>query len=92
MIGCGMGILANHIASSMIGTYHIRGKYPLLASSKKIKARIEDLISKEDKRKPLSDQEIAELLKREGFLVARRTVAKYRDHLGIFAARMRRQY
>jgi RNA polymerase sigma-54 factor len=63
-----------------------------IASSKKIKARIKDLIGNENKRKPLSDQEIAEVLKEDGFLVARRTVAKYRDRLGIFPARMRKQY
>jgi RNA polymerase sigma-54 factor len=62
------------------------------ASSKKIKAIIEDLIHKENRGKPLSDQEIGEILKRDGFFVARRTVAKYRDQLGIFAARMRKQY
>jgi RNA polymerase sigma-54 factor len=62
------------------------------ASSKKIKARIQELIEKEDKSRPLSDQEIGETLKRDGFYVARRTVAKYRDQLGIFSARVRKQY
>ncbi|HEC83503.1 MAG TPA: RNA polymerase sigma-54 factor, partial [Firmicutes bacterium] len=45
-----------------------------------------------DKRHPLSDQEIARRLKEEGFLVARRTVAKYRDQLGLLPARMRKEY
>jgi RNA polymerase sigma-54 factor len=63
-----------------------------VASSKKIKAKLGEAIEKEDKMKPLSDQEIAEMLKREGFIVARRTVAKYRDQLGILPARMRKQY
>jgi RNA polymerase sigma-54 factor len=62
------------------------------ASSKKIKARIQELIEKENRSRPLSDQEIGEILKRDGFYVARRTVAKYRDQLGIFSARMRKQY
>jgi len=62
------------------------------ASSKKIKALIQDLIEKEDRSRPLSDQDIGEILRREGFYVARRTVAKYRDQLGIFSARMRKQY
>jgi RNA polymerase sigma-54 factor len=62
------------------------------ASSKKIKARIQEMIEKENKTKPLSDQEVGESLKRDGFYVARRTVAKYRDQLGIFSARMRKQY
>ncbi|MFZ1946176.1 MAG: RNA polymerase factor sigma-54 [bacterium] len=63
-----------------------------VASSKQIKERIRTLIGDEDKSKPLSDQEIGEILKREGFNVARRTVAKYRDQLEIFHARMRKQY
>ena len=63
-----------------------------VASSKKIRAIIQELIDKEDKDKPLSDQEIGEILKREGFYVARRTVAKYRDLLAIFPARMWKHY
>jgi RNA polymerase sigma-54 factor len=63
-----------------------------VASSRKIKARIAEIIEKEDKRKPLSDQAIAALLKQDGFQVARRTVAKYRDKLGVLPARMRKQY
>ena len=62
------------------------------ASSRKIKARITEIIDKEDKRKPLSDQAIAALLKGDGFQVARRTVAKYRDRLEVLPARMRKQY
>jgi len=63
-----------------------------VASSKQIKERIRILIGSEDRNKPLSDQEIGDTLKRDGFFVARRTVAKYRDELGIFSARMRKQY
>jgi RNA polymerase sigma-54 factor len=62
------------------------------ASSRKIKALIAEMIEKEDRHKPLSDQAIADRLKTEGFQVARRTVAKYRDHLTILPARMRKQY
>jgi len=62
------------------------------ASSRKIKARIAEIIDKEDKRKPLSDQAIATMLKEDGFRVARRTIAKYRDKLGVLPARMRKQY
>jgi RNA polymerase sigma-54 factor len=57
-----------------------------------VKERIRLLIGGEDRAKPLSDQEIGEILKRDGFIVARRTVAKYRDQLGILSARMRKQY
>ncbi len=63
-----------------------------VASSRHIKIRIAEMIEKEDKHHPLSDQEIARRLKQEGFLVARRTVAKYRDQLGILPARMRKEY
>ncbi len=63
-----------------------------LASSRIIKAKIAEMIENEDKRNPLSDQEIAQRLRKEGFILARRTVAKYRDQLGILPARMRKQY
>ena len=51
----------------------------------------EGLIEMEDEKKPLSDQKIAEILNREGFHIARRTVAKYRDQLKILPAKLRRQ-
>jgi RNA polymerase sigma-54 factor len=62
------------------------------ASSKRIKARIKQLVDSEDRKRPLSDQDIAARLKEDGFNVARRTVAKYRDQLGILRARMRKEY
>ena len=62
------------------------------ASSKRIKARIQEMVDSEDRKKPLSDQDIAARLKEDGFSVARRTVAKYRDQLGILRARMRKEY
>jgi RNA polymerase sigma-54 factor len=62
------------------------------ASSKRIKARIQEMVDTEEKKKPLSDQDIAARLKDDGFSVARRTVAKYRDQLGILKARMRKEY
>ncbi len=61
-------------------------------SNKSIKDRIAHLIEKESPRKPLSDQEIADLLKEENFRVARRTVAKYRESLGILPAKLRRRF
>ncbi len=63
-----------------------------VASSKKIRAKIMEMVEKEDKKKPLSDQHIAGMLKESGFNVARRTVAKYRGQLGVLTTRMRRQY
>ncbi len=49
-------------------------------------------IEGEDPRKPLSDQKIVEILKEKGMDVARRTVAKYRDQLGLLPARLRKRY
>ncbi len=53
--------------------------------------RIRQLISREDPRKPLSDQAIASQLDKEGILLARRTVSKYREQLGIGSTRQRKQ-
>lgn len=59
-------------------------------STRKIKLALQELIDKEDKKKPLSDDAIAKVLKEKGFPIARRTVAKYREQLGIPVARLRR--
>jgi RNA polymerase sigma-54 factor len=61
-------------------------------SSKMAMERIRALIEKENRKKPLSDQKIAELLRKEGLIVARRTVAKYREKLGILSARYRKEF
>ncbi|HMB70460.1 MAG TPA: RNA polymerase sigma-54 factor [bacterium] len=61
-------------------------------SSKMAMSRIKELISREDKKKPLSDQKIAELLRKEGLIVARRTVAKYRERMDILSARYRKEF
>jgi len=61
-------------------------------SSKTIKDAIVDLIGKEDKRHPLSDEKISELLKEKGIPCARRTVAKYRTLLKIGNTQQRRKY
>ncbi|HAR65419.1 MAG TPA: RNA polymerase sigma-54 factor [Lentisphaeria bacterium] len=57
-----------------------------------IKTRIKALISEEVPAKPLSDQRLAEMLKKEGFNVARRTVAKYREALGVQSSQLRKSY
>jgi RNA polymerase sigma-54 factor len=59
-------------------------------STRQIKAALRDLIDEEDKRKPLSDDTLTEALKQKGFPIARRTVAKYREQLGIPVARLRK--
>jgi RNA polymerase sigma-54 factor len=61
-------------------------------SAKVAKDKILNLISAEDKRDPLSDQKIAELLHEQGLKIARRTVAKYREALRLLPARARRRY
>ena len=58
-------------------------------SVRKVQETIQQVIQEEDKNSPYSDQQIAELLARKGFKIARRTVAKYRDELRIPAAQMR---
>lgn len=60
-------------------------------SSKEIKQILGDLVEAEDKRKPLSDDKLCDLLKERGYDIARRTVAKYRDQLGIPVARLRKE-
>lgn len=60
-------------------------------ASKAVRDSMRDIISKEDKRKPLSDQKIAEELKRLGFTISRRAVAKYRDHMRILRAGLRKE-
>ncbi len=61
-------------------------------SSKAIKSLLSELINQEDKSKPLTDDKLCEMLKEKGFNVARRTVAKYREQLGIPIARMRTMF
>ena len=60
-------------------------------STRRIKAALHDLIDTEDKTKPLSDDALKEMLAQKGFPIARRTVAKYREQLGVPVARMRKQ-
>jgi len=60
-------------------------------SARGIRARIEKFVADESPQKPLTDQAIVDRLKTEGVQIARRTVAKYRDQLGILSARMRKR-
>jgi RNA polymerase sigma-54 factor len=61
-------------------------------SSKSVQSLIKVIIDKEDKRKPLSDQKIADMLKDQGINIARRTVTKYREALDILPTSMRKEY
>lgn len=60
-------------------------------STREIKKILEESIGEEDKRKPLTDEALAKLLKEKGYPIARRTVAKYREQLGISVARLRKE-
>jgi RNA polymerase sigma-54 factor len=61
------------------------------ASARSIKAQIQKLVDDEDPKNPLTDQQIVQMFEQRGVRIARRTVAKYRDQLGILPARMRRR-
>jgi RNA polymerase sigma-54 factor len=60
-------------------------------SARGVKARITELIEAEDSRRPLTDQQVVEMLREEGVHIARRTVQKYRDQLGILSSRYRKR-
>jgi RNA polymerase sigma-54 factor len=60
-------------------------------STIEIKKILQNVIEEEDKRKPLPDDQLAEILKEKGYPIARRTVAKYREQLDIPVARMRKK-
>src|SRR5438093_1408639 len=61
------------------------------ASARSIKSQIQKLVNDEPPKDPLTDQQIVEMFERKGVKIARRTVAKYRDQLGILPARMRKR-
>ncbi|PTL33731.1 RNA polymerase sigma-54 factor [Prevotella sp. oral taxon 376] len=60
------------------------------ASTRKLRLTLKEIVEKEDKGRPLSDDALAEMMKDKGFPIARRTIAKYRQQLGIPVARLRR--
>lgn len=61
------------------------------ASSRAVKAQIQKLVGEEDQSAPMTDSAIVKALQERGVQIARRTVAKYRDQLGILPARMRKR-
>lgn len=61
-------------------------------ASKSVQEEIKKIVSSENKQKPLSDNEIVEILESSGISIARRTVAKYRDILGILPSSKRKKY
>ena len=60
-------------------------------STREIKRILMECLGNENKRKPLTDEKLTEILKEKGYLIARRTVAKYREQLNIPVARMRKE-
>lgn len=61
-------------------------------SSESVKNKIKKIVEEESPRSPLSDSKIAEILAEDGVAVARRTVAKYRDELGIAPKNLRKRF
>ena len=61
------------------------------ASARSIRAKLQKMVGEEDTARPLTDQQIVHLFQEQGIQIARRTVAKYRDQLGILPARMRKR-
>ncbi len=102
--GCDPSTISRTVAEKYMQTP--RGIYPLRyfftggtetsggesTSWDSIKARVKEIISNEDKRKPLSDEQIARRLKAQDIDVSRRTIAKYRQQLNVPAAKHRREY
>jgi len=60
-------------------------------SNKEVKKILQECIETEDKKKPLADERLTEILKEKGYSIARRTVAKYREALNIPVARLRKE-
>ena len=60
-------------------------------STRKIKQILQRLIQEEDGKNPYSDDELSNILKQDGYVVARRTVAKYREQMNIQPARLRKE-
>jgi RNA polymerase sigma-54 factor len=60
-------------------------------STREIKKILQDEVDKEDKRNPLTDEELAEVLKQRGYPIARRTIAKYREQLNLPVGRLRKE-
>jgi len=61
-------------------------------AAKAVKIMIREIIEAENTAKPLSDKKIVDMLQESGLKIARRTVAKYREQMGILSARMRKQF
>ena len=82
----------SHIVDSGPGTVcacHLPGQLGI--SQPTLSHHLKKLVDAEDAKDPLTDQAIVDILKQGGVVIARRTVAKYRDQLGVLSARMRKR-
>ena len=70
-------------------TEGLSNKEGTVISNRVIQTIVEEVVQKEDKKKPYTDQQLADILSGKGYIVARRTIAKYRDQLNIPVAQMR---
>lgn len=61
-------------------------------STREVKEKLRDIIKQENKTNPITDDQLVEIMQKEGYHIARRTVSKYREQLGILTARSRRQF
>ncbi len=92
-----LGISESTVSRALDGKYvqlpdgRIVSSHVFFESSRPIKERIRQLVAGENPTHPLTDQEIASILRQEGFSIARRTVAKYREEMGISSSAARRQ-
>lgn len=103
-LGCDPSTVSRTVAEKYVQTP--RGMYPLRyfftggtesadgesLGWDRVKVRVKELVESEDKKNPLNDDEIAEMLEQEGISLSRRTVAKYRAQLDIPTARQRRVF
>ena len=86
-------IFRNYDENSIVNRlgFNNKGVDYLVNNLKKIKKILENVISEEDKKKPLTDEKLSKLLKEKGYPIARRTVAKYREMIGAPVARLRKK-
>jgi RNA polymerase sigma-54 factor len=91
-------VTSGKYAQTPFGTIHLKDLFSggiftdsgTEVSNREIQQTLAALIANEDKNTPLNDFQLADLLAEKGYSIARRTVAKYRDHLGIQSAQLRR--
>lgn len=60
-------------------------------STREVKKIMQECVDSEDKQKPITDEELSNRLKEKGYIIARRTVAKYREQMNIPVARLRKE-